>query len=79
LQTLRLLDRDDERILDAALDGIRRGDHAPLAGCAALWTKCDRVFAEYFLKNWIERRMPLAFLLYDPPPALPMGAPVFIH
>jgi hypothetical protein len=37
------------------------------------------VFADYFLKNWTERREPLAFLLYDPPPAVRTGAPVFIH
>jgi hypothetical protein len=37
------------------------------------------VFAGYFLKNWVQRREPLAFLLYDPPPTLRTGAPVFIH
>jgi hypothetical protein len=79
LQTLRLLDADDEHIIDAALNGIEKGEPTPLVGCAGLWTKCDRVFADYFLKNWTERRSPLAFLLYDPPPALAMGAPVFIH
>ena len=44
-----------------------------------LWTKCDAVFADYFWRNWQARRQPLAFLLYDSPPFLPPGAPVFIH
>jgi hypothetical protein len=79
LQTLRLLDPDDERVLDAALDVNRKGGDAPHVTSCGLWTKCDSVFADYFLKNWSERREPLAFLLYDPPPALPTGAPVFIH
>src|SRR5579884_3085211 len=48
-------------------------------GACGLWTKCDAVFADYFLKNWRERQHPLAFLLYDPPPALHEGAPVIIH
>ncbi|MFO0964033.1 MAG: hypothetical protein U0793_00415 [Gemmataceae bacterium] len=44
-----------------------------------LWTKCDRVFADYFLTDWQQRKRPLAFLLYDPPPVLPPRSPVFIH
>ena len=44
-----------------------------------LWTKCDSVFGNYFKKNWEARTEPLAFLLYDSPPVLPVGAPVFIH
>jgi len=44
-----------------------------------LWTKCDAVFADYFLSNWTAREEPLAFLLYDSPPDVPSGAPVFIH
>jgi hypothetical protein len=79
LQTLRLLDPGDERLLDAALDVLRQGEDRPLAIPCGLWTKCHSVFADYFLKNWLQRRVPLAFLLYDPPPALGMGAPVFIH
>jgi hypothetical protein len=79
LQTLRLIDPADERILDAALGDLGKGEAVPLAGSAGLWTKCDSVFADYFLKNWSSRREPLAFLLYDPPPALRPGAPVFIH
>src|SRR5260221_8622095 len=63
----------------AALADICRGEPAPHAKSCGLWTKCGSVFADYFLKNWSRRREPLAFLLYDPPPALPAGAPVFIH
>jgi hypothetical protein len=79
LQTLRLLDPADERILDAALADLAKADAVPLAGIAGPWTKCDSVFADYFLKNWSSRHEPLAFLLYDPPPALRAGSPVFIH
>jgi hypothetical protein len=79
LQSLRLLDAADERILDAALRRVASGKGSPLDGPLGLWTKCGRVFADYFLTNWTERREPLAFLLYDPPPALHAGAPVFIH
>jgi hypothetical protein len=79
LQTLRLLDQGDERVLDAALDVLRKGGNPPHATSCGLWTKCDSVFADYFLKNWARRHEPLAFLLYDPPPALGPGAPVFIH
>jgi hypothetical protein len=79
LQTLRLLDPADERILDAGLGDIGKGEPVPLAGSAGVWTKCDSVFADYFLKNWSSRRQPLAFLLYDPPPALRPGSPIFIH
>jgi hypothetical protein len=79
LQTLRLLDPCDERLLDAALAAIQKAGDPPHAISCGLWTKCDRTFANYFLKNWTERREPLAFLLYDPPPALRTGAPVFIH
>ncbi|HEX5272135.1 MAG TPA: hypothetical protein VFW33_16675, partial [Gemmataceae bacterium] len=76
LQTLRLLDDADERVLNAALGRVREKSGESTCG---LWTKCDAVFADYFLKNWAARREPLAFLLYDPPPALRPGAPVFIH
>jgi hypothetical protein len=69
LQTLRLLDPADERILDAALADVDNGEAVPLAGSAGLWTKCDSVFADYSLANWTRRHEPLAFLLYDPPPA----------
>jgi hypothetical protein len=76
LQTLRLLDAADERVLNAALGRVR--EHLGESTCG-LWTKCDAVFADYFLKNWTAHREPIAFLLYDPPPALRGGAPVFIH
>jgi hypothetical protein len=79
LQTLRLLDAGDERLLNAALDALGKGDGPPYTVPCGLWTKCDSVFADYFLKNWKERRQPLAFLLYDPPPSLKAGSPVFIH
>lgn len=79
LQTIRVLAPSDERVLEAALRRIMGGD-APLADTPfSLWTKCDAVFADYFLKNWQARRKPLAFLLYDSPPALPVGTLVFIH
>jgi hypothetical protein len=79
LQTLRLLDPGDEQVLNAALDALQKGESPPHAVPCGLWTKCDGVFADYFLKNWTQRREPLAFLLYDPPPSLRMGSPVFIH
>jgi hypothetical protein len=79
LQTLRLLHPGDERLLDWTTDVVRKRGDALWISSGGLWTKCDRVFADYFLKNWIRRREPLAFLLFDPPPAIRAGAPVFIH
>jgi hypothetical protein len=79
LQALRFLTQTDERVLDTALQRILGGDHHFLDGPFGLWTKCDRVFADYFVNNWTQRRERLAFLLYDPPPVLLAGAPVFIH
>jgi hypothetical protein len=79
LQTLRLLDPADERVLCAALEAMLEGMGPPYGVPCGLWTKCDAVFAGYFLKNWRQRGEPLAFLLYDPPPALRAGSPVFIH
>lgn len=79
LQTLRLLDPSDERALSAALDAVLKSGGSPHLTPCGLWTKCDAVFADYFLKNWTQRRQPLAFLLYDPPPVLQAGSPVFIH
>ena len=79
LQTLRLLNSEDEHVLDAAVDIVQKGESPPHAMPCALWTKCDSVFAEYFVKNWTRRPEPLAFLLYDPPPALRPGSPIFIH
>jgi hypothetical protein len=65
--------------LEALLHRILGGEVPLLDAPFGLWTKCDAVFADYFLKNWQARRKPLAFLLYDSPPVLPTGAPVFIH
>jgi hypothetical protein len=79
LQTLRMLDPGDERLFDSAVDVIRKGGDPLHVTAGGLWTKCDRVFADYFLNNWRRRREPLAFLLFDPPPAVRSGAPVFIH
>jgi len=79
LQTMRILSALDEHILEETFDQLcvqKRPDSFQANG---LWTKCDRVFSDYFVVNWRERREPLAFLLYDPPPTLPSGAPVFIH
>lgn len=79
LQTIRFLSAGDERILDVALNRLVTHDSMPLELPFGLWTKCDAVFAEYFWKNWQEKKEPLAFLLYDSPPVLADGAPVFIH
>lgn len=79
LQTIRMLAPSDERVLEAALHRIMDGEAPLLDAPFGLWTKCDAVFADYFLKNWQVRREPLAFLLYDSPPVLPVGAPVFVH
>jgi len=79
LQTIRFLSAEDQRTLDAALARILAGESPVLDAPFGLWTKCDGVFADYFWKNWQARREPLAFLLYDSPPVLPLGAPVFIH
>lgn len=79
LQTIRFLSPEDHRTLDAALARIVAGESPLLDAPFGLWTKCDGVFAEYFWKNWKSRREPLAFLLYDSPPVMPLGAPVFIH
>jgi hypothetical protein len=79
LQTLRFLTDNDERVLIRQSERLMAcTDQTPDAPFG-LWTKCDRIFAEYFLKNWMARHEPLAFLLYDPPPALRSGAPIFIH
>ena len=65
--------------MGAALGKVLVGEGETVDTPVALWTKCDRVFADYFLTNWEQRRQPLAFLLYDPPPALPANSVVFIH
>lgn len=79
LQTVRFLSGEDVRALDAALQRILAGESPVLDAPFGLWTKCDGVFADYFWRNWQARRESLAFLLYDSPPVLPLGAPVFIH
>jgi hypothetical protein len=79
IQSIRFLAPVDEEILNAALQRILRGEERVLDAPFGLWTKCDSVFADYFLTNWQARREPLAFLLYDSPPVLTSGAPVFIH
>jgi len=79
LQTLRLLCEGDQRVLDAVLGRILTTEGRQEETLCGLWTKCDGVFADYFLKNWTSRCAPLAFLLYDPPPATRPGSPVFIH
>ena len=79
LQAIRLLSRADERLLDFALNRVLNGENPLVDQPFGLWTKCDGVFANYFLTNWKARHEPLAFLLYDPPPALPAGSLIFIH
>lgn len=78
LQTIRILTPSDELVLETALSRIM-GKKGALEDPVSLWTKCDSEFAGYFLKNWQATRKPLAFLLYDSPPVVPAGAPVFIH
>jgi hypothetical protein len=79
LQAIRFLTAQDERVLDAAAGRINEQNGAVLDTPFGLWTKCDAIFANYFLRNWSARHEPLAFLLYDSPPVLPSGTPVFIH
>jgi hypothetical protein len=79
LQTLRVLDPTDVLLLNNILARLLNSARTALDDPFGLWTKCGREFADYFLSNWEQRREPLAFLLYDSPPALRSGAPVFIH
>src|SRR5262245_560923 len=79
LQTIRILDPTDLMLLNSVLERMLQGKQPALDEPFGLWTKCDREFADYFLSNWQQRREPLAFLLYDSPPVLLPGAPVFIH
>ncbi len=79
LQTIRVLSSHDERMLNALLYRLTHSEVPLLDAPFGLWTKCDVVFADYFLKNWQARHEPLAFMLYNSPPMLLMGAPVFIH
>jgi hypothetical protein len=79
LQTLRVLSATDEMILDAVFAKIKTPGDSHQDCPFGLWTKCDSVFADYFRNNWHARSEPLAFLLYDPPPVLRVGSPIFIH
>jgi hypothetical protein len=79
LQSIRLLDVSDSGLLESQLSRVAGGEQPLVDEPFGLWTKCAKVFADYFLDNWNARREPLAFLLYDPPPTLRAGAPVFIH
>lgn len=79
LQTLRILAESDEKVLNSALTRVLTRSPTCEESACGLWTKCDKVFADYFLHNWTSRHEPLAFLLYDPPPVVQSGMPVFIH
>jgi hypothetical protein len=79
LQTLRLLNAEDAQVLTEQLQRLLEGRGVAPDAPFGLWTKCDRIFADYFLKNWEQRKEPLAFLLYDPPPVLQPQSPIFIH
>jgi hypothetical protein len=79
LRAIRFLSPQDEHISDRLAPRSVTGDLSQLDSPFGLWTKCDAVFADYFLNNWRTKQEPLAFLLYDSPPVLPTGAAVFIH
>lgn len=79
LMTLRILTDADEFALNIALPKAIGTQEQVIDMPFGLWTKCDAVFANYFLTNWNSQQTPLAFMLYDSPPVLPKGAPVFIH
>jgi hypothetical protein len=79
LQSVRMVSSIDEELLESV---VARLDDPPAGAfklVRGLWTKCDLEYAEYFRINAAAGREPQAFLLYDPPPSLPDGAPVFIH
>src|SRR5262249_6304932 len=79
LLTIRLLTPSEALLLESRLSRIENEEGPTRDASFGLWTKCDAVFAEYFLTNWRTRGEPLAFLLYDSLPVVPPGAPVFIH
>jgi hypothetical protein len=79
LQAIRFVGAIEERVLDSTLQRILEGEGRLVEWPFGLWTKCEYVFANYFLKNWRTHKKPLAFLLYDSPPSLRPGSPVFIH
>ena len=66
-------------MLEGALVRVVGREQAWVAAPAGVWTKCALEFAEYFRVNWGRARKPLAFMLYDAPPALPSAASIFIH
>ena len=78
IQSIRFVSRADTILLNYCLNRVLKGLE-PQPGICGLWTKCDEEFANYFVTNWDARRVPQAFLLYDSPPSIPIGAPVFIH
>ena len=79
LQAIRFLAGVDELVINAALKRTVDGEERVIDSPFGLWTKCDSVFAKYFLRNYQANRGYLAFLLYDSPPVLTTGAPIFIH
>jgi hypothetical protein len=79
IQAIRFLSQEDDVILSRCLSKLVAGEEWTLDTPFGLWTKCDGIFADYFLKNWKAQTTPLAFLLYDSPPVLTPGAPIFIH
>lgn len=78
IQAIRFVNQADTILLNYCLNRVLIGLE-PQPGICGLWTKCDKVFADYFVANWEARRVPQAFLLFDSPPTLPIGAPVFVH
>lgn len=78
IQAIRFLNNADTILLNYCLNRVLSGLE-PQPGVAGVWTKCNREFADYFAVNWTSRRVPQAFLLYDSPPSVPVGAPVFVH
>ncbi len=78
IQSIRFLDPVDTILVNYCLYGVLSG-RSPQPGACGLWTKCQPTFADYFNENWRAFRRPQAFLLYDSPPTLPPGSPVFVH
>ncbi len=79
LQAIRFLSATDMSVLDSSLQRLLHREGPAIDAPFGLWTKCAGAFADYFATNWKERGEPLAFLLYDSPPLLIPGAPIFIH
>lgn len=79
LQSIRLLSRNDANVLNAVLTSGAKTKEDITDAPFGLWTKCAKEFADYFRANWLARQRRLAFLLYDAPPMLKPGAPIFIH